>query len=141
MVDHTPEVEPLTVDLCENLIDMPSLFRMRVGATLSNLFGKDRAKSVPPEAHGLMADIDPAFVQNVLNLTQAERVAGVVHHRQLDDLRACLEVLERGGTGHFTRLGRSSARLKVSSSDNTAAQRVPRLRPHHQNPVDRGLSR
>lgn len=48
--------------------------------------GEHRAKPVPPEPDRLVADIDAALVQQILDIAQRERKANVQHHRQSDDL-------------------------------------------------------
>ena len=47
-----------------------------------------------------MRDVDPALVQQVLDVPQQKRVANVHHHRQADDLRRRLEVAEYAGFAH-----------------------------------------
>jgi hypothetical protein len=47
---------------------------------------KQRAETVPPQPYRLMADIDPAFEQQVLDVPQTERISNVHHHSQADDL-------------------------------------------------------
>lgn len=68
------------------------------------MLSKNRAKPVPPKADRFVTNVDPAFVQNVLDLSQAERISDVIHHRQFDDLGAGFEILERGAAGHKLRL-------------------------------------
>jgi len=41
-----------------------------------------------------MADVDPAFVQQVLDVSERKGKANVHHDRQADDLRAAVKVLE-----------------------------------------------
>ena len=67
--------------------------------------GEHRAEPVPPEAHGLVAHIDAALVQQVLDVAQRDRQAHVEHHRQAADLRAGLEGAERARLGHRGRVG------------------------------------
>ena len=66
-----------------------------------------------------MADPDAAPVQRVLNVAPRRRVTDVHHYRQVDDLRAGFEVLERGTFGHRGRVGRFPSRLNPSSPDKT----------------------
>src|ERR1700678_3992110 len=47
---------------------------------LSNLGGEHRAKPVPPEPDGLVADVDPALGQQILDIAQRQRVSHVHHH-------------------------------------------------------------
>ncbi len=53
---------------------------------LSNLSGEQRAEPVPPEAHRLMADVDAAFEQQILDLPQRKRLSNVHHYREADHL-------------------------------------------------------
>ena len=39
-------------------------------ASLTNLGGEHRAKPVPPEPDGLVADVDPALGQQILDIAQ-----------------------------------------------------------------------
>jgi hypothetical protein len=42
-----------------------------------------------------MHNVDPAFVQQVFNVPQRERIPDIHHNRQADDLGARLEVAEK----------------------------------------------
>ena len=66
---------------------------------------------MPPEPHRLVADVDAALVQQVLDVSERKREPDVHHHRQADDLGAGLEVPEGGAFGHPKRLAGRSARL------------------------------
>src|SRR5271166_1555738 len=66
MVDRAPEVAELAVDLHKELIQMPAPLRIAAhmrDASLADLGGEHRAKPVPPEPDGLMADVDPELGQ------------------------------------------------------------------------------
>ena len=70
MVDGAPEIAELAVDLYERLIQMPA--PLGIGAhmrdpPLSDLGGKHRPEPVAPKPNGLMADVDPALGQKVLD--------------------------------------------------------------------------
>ncbi len=56
--------------------------------------------SVPPVANGFMTDVDAALVQNVFDLPQAEGKSNVIHHCELDDVRARLIVFKVIDFGH-----------------------------------------
>ena len=43
--------------------------------SFANLGGEHRAKPVPPEADGLMADADPTLRQEILDIAQGQRVS------------------------------------------------------------------
>lgn len=60
-----------------------------------------------------MADLDPAFVQQVFDVAQRQRELNVVLHRQADDLWARLEVAERGALGHQVRLAGNPDHLRT----------------------------
>ena len=85
-----------------------------------DLGGEHRAEPVPPEPHGLMADLDAALVQEVLDVAQRERVSDIEHHGQADDLGAGLEVPEGGALGHLR-----EARRQPQSAQANFALTVP----------------
>jgi hypothetical protein len=64
---------------------------MRGYPPLSDLGGEHRTKSVPPEADGLVADVDPALGQQILDVAQRQRVSHVHRHDQTDDLGELLK--------------------------------------------------
>src|SRR5579863_859383 len=71
-------------------------------ALTPNIGCEHRAKPVPPEPYRLVADIDAALEQQVLDVAQAERVAHVHHDHEPDHLRRRVETAERvGGFAHF----------------------------------------
>src|ERR1700730_3664357 len=71
-------------------------------------FGREhRAKPVPPESNGLVADVDPALGQQILDVAQRQRVSHVHHHDQTDDLRRAVEISER--VAHGLKLPRQDA--------------------------------
>jgi hypothetical protein len=65
-----------------------------------------------------MADINAAFVEQVLDIAQRERESDIQHHRQADDFLAGLEILEWIAFCHTGRLGRRQRRLNPVSFDN-----------------------
>jgi hypothetical protein len=67
-----------------------------------NLYGKHRSEPVPPKSHRLVADIDTALEQDVLDLAQRQRISNIHHHRQADDLGRTVEITE--GISHPTTL-------------------------------------
>ena len=44
-------------------------------ASLANLAGEHRAKPVPPEPDCLVADVDPALGQQILDVAQRQRIS------------------------------------------------------------------
>src|SRR5271167_2227326 len=107
MVDRAPQIAELAVDLHEHLIQMPAPLRIAAhmrAASLTNLGGEHRAKPVTPEPHGLVADVDPALGQKILDVAQRQRVSDVHHHDQTDDLWRAVEISER--VAHVLKLAR-----------------------------------
>src|SRR3984957_2024755 len=84
-------------------------------ASLTDLGREHRAKPVPPEPDGLVADVDPALGQEVFDVAQRQRVSHVHHHDQTDDLRRAVEISER--VAHGLKLPRRE-RTACSLSDN-----------------------
>ena len=108
----------LAVDTHENLVQMPAPVRIRMvlNAPFSDLRREHRAKTVPPEPYRLVADIDTAFEQQVLDLAQRQRVPDIHHHREANDFGRTIEIAE--GIFHPLRLGSITRRLKPLYSDN-----------------------
>ena len=65
-----------------------------------------------------MADIDPAFMKQVLDLSQRQREPDIHHHRQADHLGRCLEVSE--GIPHPRTLRDALLVLRQFYSDTAA---------------------
>ena len=65
-----PEIVPLTVDRHENLVQVaaPVDSAQASNATLAALGCKQRAEHVPPAPHGLIADLNTALMQVVLDV-------------------------------------------------------------------------
>jgi len=42
--------------------------------------------------HGFLADVDPAFMEQVLNIAKRAWKPDLHHHCELDDLRRCVEI-------------------------------------------------
>src|SRR5208337_1477861 len=98
VVDGAPEIAELAVDLHKDLIQMPAPLRIAAhmrDASLADLGREHRSKPIPPEPDGLMADIDPALGDEILDVVQRQRVSHVHHHDQTDDLRRTVEISER----------------------------------------------
>ena len=58
-------------------------------------FGSRRrtlGQTVPPEPDRLVADVDPALGQQILDVAQRQRLSHVHHHDQTDDLRRAVEL-------------------------------------------------
>jgi hypothetical protein len=71
VIDSAPEIAELAVDLHKHLIQMPPPLRIvaRVrNSLLSDLGIEYRAKQVQPKPDRLMADVDPALGQEILDV-------------------------------------------------------------------------
>ena len=55
---------------------------MPVGPLFPDFRGEHWPEPVPPEAHRLMANIDAALMEQVLDVSKRERKPNVHHHRQ-----------------------------------------------------------
>lgn len=97
MIDRPPKIVGFTADPYEHFVEMPA--PLRVGPHTSGTLLLDRGRKqgtepVPPGSRRLVADIDPAFLKQILNLTQRQRKSDIHHHRQADHLGRGLEVPE-----------------------------------------------
>jgi len=118
------------VDFHKDLVQVPFPVAMgahRLDALGTDLGGKHRPEPVPPVTHGLMADFDPAFMQQIFDISKRQWEPDVEHHRQADDLGARLEVAEGGKFCHPGKLAGRPCRLKQSSFDNTSTGPIPKL--------------
>ena len=71
MVDRSPEGVRDAVDLKEDLVQMPAPVGQgphAIDPLSPDLGGEHRAKSVPSEAHGFMADLNAALLQQVFHV-------------------------------------------------------------------------
>jgi hypothetical protein len=87
VVDGAPEIVPFPLDLLEDLVEMPPPMARShaVDAALADLGGKYRPEPVPPEPDRLVANVDAALVEKVLDITEREWKLDVHHHRKADD--------------------------------------------------------
>ena len=58
---------------------------MVINPSLSDLRSEERTKPVPPQPHRLVADVDAALMQQVLDVAQRERKSDVHHHGEADN--------------------------------------------------------
>ena len=70
----------------------------------ADLSGKQQAKSVPPKSNRLIADVDAAFVQQILHVPKRKRKPNIHHDGQTDDLGARLKVAKGAAFCHPTKL-------------------------------------
>ena len=70
IVDGAPQIDALTADVADHLVEMPSRRRRRSAAHESG--GDLRTELDRPASHGLMADADPALSQQFFDVAKAE---------------------------------------------------------------------
>jgi hypothetical protein len=121
VVDSAPKIVALSSNLDEDLIQVPlplwaASYRFR--PMFPDLVREVSAEPINPEADTFVTDIDPAFVEKVLDIAQRQRESDIHHHAKLDDLRRGFKVAKRV-RGHFPRLNAKTARLTPGSADNT----------------------
>ncbi|MBA3898048.1 MAG: hypothetical protein H0X36_13145 [Sphingomonadaceae bacterium] len=68
-----------------------------IDALASDIAREHRAKAIPPEARRLVAEINPALEQEVLDIAQRQREPDLHHHHQADNFRRRIEVAKRVG--------------------------------------------
>jgi hypothetical protein len=105
----------------EDFVQVPLPLRApvhRIGPLLPDLVSEVSPEPIHPEADTFVTDIDPAFVEKVLDIAQRQRESDIHHHAKLDDLRRGFKVAKRV-RGHFPRLNAKTARLTPGSADNT----------------------
>lgn len=88
VIDSSPEVVLDTVDLNENLVEVPLPLSMLAheGSTFrADFAGEDRSETIDPEPDAFMANINSSLMEQVFDVPQQERKSNVHHHRQLDN--------------------------------------------------------
>ena len=103
VIDGAPHIVLYAVDLHEDLVQMPAPLWSTVKSGnpfAADFAGKDGTEPLPPEAYRFVADVDAAFMQQILDISKRQREADIHHHRQADDFRDGFEVTERIGPGH-----------------------------------------
>jgi hypothetical protein len=77
VIHRPPEIAHLAAHLHVDLVEAPSPVTMGahpIDPLPADLGGEHRAEAVPPIADGLVAEIDAALVQQVLDVAQRQRV-------------------------------------------------------------------
>ncbi len=80
MINRPPEVVSFAIDPHENLVQMPaplSPISVRGDSLLPDLRGEHRTRPVPSGTYRLVADINPTFMEQILDLP---RSAAPVRH-------------------------------------------------------------
>jgi len=85
LIHGPPQVVRLIANFHEDLIQMSLPIRLgmqSVDLIFANLGGEHRAKPVPPEPHGFMADPYAVLMQMICHIPRREREPVVHHHCQ-----------------------------------------------------------
>lgn len=88
MIHGAPKITGIAVYLHEHFVKVPAPAGTGnlSDAALSDLRSKQRAEPIPPQTRRLVADIDAALMQKVLDLAQRKRKADIEHNRKANDL-------------------------------------------------------
>ena len=73
VIHRPPQIMHLTIDLHEDLVQVPAPLRQgpqRSRSLLPDLCGKHRTEPIPPEPHRLVADINTALMEQIFDLSQ-----------------------------------------------------------------------
>ena len=71
----------------------------------ADFLGKDWFEPLPPEPNGFVADVEAAFMQQVLDIAKRQRKPDIHHHREADDFGRGFEVAERSSCRRGARVG------------------------------------
>ena len=126
MIDRPPEIMHLAVDLHIYLVEVPSPMAKaahRAHTSSTDVASKHRAKSFPPQAHSLMADVDATLEQQILDVPERKREADVHQHYQADHLGGGIEVAERAS--EFARAWHADAINRAYLTTGAFALTVP----------------
>ena len=120
MIDGPQEVVHLAVDFHLHLVEVPpplAALAHAFDAPSADFGREDWSETVLSVANSFVADLDAAFVEDILQLPQGQREADVEHYRETDDRRTGLEVSERGALGLKGRVEAPTTQSNGSSSD------------------------
>ena len=83
MIYSPPQILPLTVDLHEHLVEVPSppAGSHALYPAFPDLGGEDRTEPVPPVPDRIVTDIDTVFVQQILHVAKRKRETDIQHER------------------------------------------------------------
>src|SRR5208337_110736 len=122
----------------ERLVQMPTPLRIAAHVRyplLSDLCSKHRAEPVPPKPDRLMADVDPALGQEILDVAQRKRVLHVHHHDQTDHFWRAVEISERVTHGLKLPQPKTSQKIALTVPGPQA------VRPHARAPSGQASAR
>jgi hypothetical protein len=90
MIDRSPEIDHLPVDPDVLLVEVPlpvSKPAHSADPLTPDVSSEKWPEAVPPLPHSLMANIDAALEQEILDVPQAQRKSDIHQNHQPDNLR------------------------------------------------------
>ena len=124
MIHRPPQVMGPAVNLHHHLIDVPTPLGVlpHEGRALTlDRPREERAEPLAPETDTLMGHVDPAPIQQILDVPKAQRIPDIHQHRELDHVAGRLEIAKRI-FGHPRQQGRFDPTKKPDSSDNAVEE-------------------
>jgi hypothetical protein len=98
VIHRTPQIMRFAVDLHEHLVEVPAPVaetpHPRTALT-PDVGCEQRAEPIPPQPHRLVANVDAALEEQILNVAQRQRKADLHHDQQPDHLRRRMKIAER----------------------------------------------
>ena len=96
---------------------------------LAELSSEHRTEPLPPEPHGLMADIHAPLMKQVLDVVKRKREPDLHHDGQADNFGPAAKALERVGSAYPRTLRTRPPILKDNPSDGPLRNQPARLKP------------
>ena len=121
VIHSPPKIVRLAVDLHEHLIQMPlpvCPWPHSINPSAAHFGSKQWAKSVPLKPNCLMADVDAAFVQTILNIAKRKRKWTYIKTASRMKLGRFSKITKWAAFCHPERPSGRPARLKSFSSDS-----------------------
>jgi hypothetical protein len=126
LVDRAPQLDHLAIQFHVHLIKVPAPMPEAAHPAdplAPDVAGEHGTEPVPPHPHRLVAQVDPALKQEVLDVPQRQREPHIHHHHQADHLGRGIEVAER--TGGLRLVAAHRRRLAAQSDKGHFGLTVP----------------
>jgi hypothetical protein len=97
VIDCSPEIVHLAVDLHEDFVQVPSPMGVSahpIDPLLADFGGEHWAETVPPEPDGFVANGDPALGEQVFDIAKRQRPFDIHHDHEADDLARAVGIAE-----------------------------------------------
>jgi hypothetical protein len=83
VIHGSPQVDHLAIQLHIHFVEVPPPVTKATHPahpSTADVAGEQRTEPVPPQPHRFVANVDPAFEQQILNVPQRQREADVHEH-------------------------------------------------------------